>query len=220
MAQANAEQPGPNSARVPPPRRQKHPGIAINKGHLWGHTQTAAEFTMIKLHERWPMRMPVMAVSLAAVFLLPNLAAPTRAQTAMTPQTTGRFTMHPVEGGMLRLDTETGGMSLCKAQTGGQWSCTTLPDERSALDQEIGRLTQENKELLGAIKRLEDLAGLPPDPTKPGRRAEAPKFPNADKLPTPEDVDKAMSYLQGMLKKFKEKLKDFEDLDGKRIERL
>ena len=139
------------------------------------------------------------------------------AQTTMPPQTTGRFTMHPADGGMLRLDTETGTMSMCKSQTGGQaggqWTCQSLPDERAALDKEIVRLAQENKDLQGAVKRLEDLAGIPSE-TKPGQRADKPK------LPTPDDVDKAMTYLQGMLKKFKEKLRDFEDLDGKRTEKL
>ncbi len=150
------------------------------------------------------------------------------AQAAMPPQSTGRFTMHPVDGGMLRLDTETGTMSMCKAHSGqgagqgasGQWACQSLPDERAALDKEIGRLSQDNKDLQGAVKRLEDLAGIPSDTPKGDRRAGAPKFPSTDKLPTPDDVDKAMSYLQSMLKKFKEKLKDFEDLDGKRTERL
>lgn len=138
----------------------------------------------------------------------------------MPPQSSGRFTMHPADGGMLRLDTETGTMSVCKAQAGGQWSCQSLPDERAALDKEIGRLAQENKDLQGAVKRLEDLAGIPSEKPKSDRRAEGPKFPGPEKLPTPDDVDKAMSYLQSMLKKFKEKLKDFENLEGKRTERL
>lgn len=135
----------------------------------------------------------------------------------MAPQSSGRFTMHPADGGMLRLDTETGTMSMCKAQQGGRWVCQTLPDERAALDKEIGRLAQENRDLQAAVKRLEDLNGIPSDRN---RRADGPHFPSPDKLPTPEDVDKAMTYLQSMLKKFKEKLKDFEDLDSKTPQRL
>jgi hypothetical protein len=169
------------------------------------------------------LRRTVAAVTLAAVggaIVVPMSLA----QTAMPPQTSGRFTMHPADGGMLRLDTETGTMSMCKAQAGGQasgqWTCQSLPDERAALDKEIGRLAQENKDLQGAVKRLEDLAGIPADKPRSDRRAEAPKFPSADKLPSPDDVDKAMSYLQSMLKKFKEKLKDFDEPSGRRTERL
>jgi hypothetical protein len=174
-----------------------------------------------------PKPKPPIFKSIAALGVLAALGGSAIAQTAMPPQSSGRFTMHPADGGMLRLDTETGSMSMCKAQTGGQgtgqgtgqWTCQSLPDERAALDKEIGRLAQENKDLQGAVKRLEDLAGIPQDKPNGNRRAEAPRFPT-DKLPTPDDVDKAMSYFQSMLKKFKEKLKDIEDLDGRRTERL
>ncbi len=161
---------------------------------------------------------------LALLAIIVPLSAPLTgsvlAQSTMPPQTSGRFTMHPANGGMLRLDTETGTMSMCKAQADGQWSCQSLPDERAALDKEIGRLAQENKDLQGSVKRLEDLAGIPSDKPRSDRRAEAPHFPSPDKLPTPDDVDKAMTYLQSMLKKFKEKLRDFEDLERKPTQRL
>jgi hypothetical protein len=131
--------------------------------------------------------------------------------------------MQAVEGGALRLDTDTGQVSMCKAMSGGQWQCSSLPDERAALEQEIARLSRENQELQGAVKRLEELAGLPPDArTEPGRRADkgGPGPGGMHRLPTEQDVDQVMSYLRGMLKKFKDKLKEFEDLEGKPTERL
>ena len=138
------------------------------------------------------------------------------AQSTLPPSGGGRFSMHPADGGMLRLDGETGTMSMCKSQSGGQWACQALPDERAALDKEIARLAQENRDLQASVKRLEDLNGIPSD--KPQKRADR-GLGNVP-LPGPEDVDKAMSYLHGMVKKFKEKLKEFEDLEGKRTEKL
>jgi hypothetical protein len=85
---------------------------------------------------------------------------------------------------------------------------------------EVDRLTKENAELTAEMKRLED------DLKKPERHAD--RGPD-DKgtggigrvpLPTEDDVDKAMNYLKGMYKKLKEKLKEFEDFEGKKTEKL
>ncbi len=129
--------------------------------------------------------------------------------------------MHPANGGVLRLDTETGAMSMCKAGASGQWQCESLPDERAALEKEIARLNNDNKDLQGAVKRLEEMAGLPPD-KRDDRHADKGGGPDKPfgRMPTEQDVDQAMTYLKGMLKKFKDKLKEFEDLDGKRTEKL
>jgi prefoldin subunit 5 len=99
-------------------------------------------------------------------------------------------------------------MSMCRDKT-GQWACETLPDERAALEKEIERLTTENRDLYGSIKKLEEIAGVPD--AKPKASVQ---------LPTEEDVDKAMSYIQRMFKKFREKLKEFEEPDGKQTQRL
>jgi hypothetical protein len=166
----------------------------------------------------WDMErssMGTRSIRLAAGLLL--VAAAAGGALAQQP-VGGRFTMHPADGGMLRLDTENGTMSMCKSRSGGQWQCETLPDERQALDKEIARLTIENLELQASVKRLEELAGIPQD--KPSRGKGAGSGPGGMGLPGPEDVDKAMSYLQGMIKKFKEKLKEFEDLEGKPTQRL
>jgi hypothetical protein len=157
------------------------------------------------------LRRNTIAVLATAVGMLAGVAY---AQTSQ-PATGGRFTMHPADGGMLRLDTETGVMSMCKSSTGGQWQCESLPDERAALDKEIARLANENKDLQASVKRLEELNGIPTD--KPQKRADNGL---GVPMPGPEDVDKAMTYLQSMLKKFKEKIREFEDLDGKKAERL
>lgn len=140
-----------------------------------------------------------------------TLASAASAQGPANPG--GRFTMHPVEGGVLRLDTQSGTMSMCRDRA-GQWACEALPDERQTLEKEIDRLAVENKGLKDSIRKLEEVAGLPDSEGKP-----AAKSPSVQ-LPTEEDVDRAMSYIQRMLKKFKDKLKEFEDTEGRQTQRL
>jgi hypothetical protein len=127
------------------------------------------------------------------------------AQSSMPAGSPGRFTMHPADGGVLRMDTQTGALSMCRQVT-GSWSCTALPDDRTSMTTEIDRLKAENAELKSSVKRLEELAGVPAG-------ADDGKSRPGTQLPTEEDVDKAMSYVQRMLKKFKEKLRELEDTD-------
>lgn len=158
-------------------------------------------------------RRPLAALAVAAI-VVAMAPAPGWSQSAMPAGSPGRFTMHPTDGGVLRLDTQTGTLSMCR-QTTGAWSCSMLPDDRAAASDEIARLKSENEELRTAVKRLEEMANLPPPP--PGALGtEAPRHQPGIQLPTEEDVDKAMDYLTRMLKKFKDKIKQLEDPDGKR----
>ncbi|MBS0241325.1 MAG: hypothetical protein JSS20_04055 [Proteobacteria bacterium] len=118
----------------------------------------------------------------------------------------GRFAMQPTDGGILRLDTATGDVSLC-ARQGGTFECKPVKDDRD-LQSEIARLSTENKELKAEIKRLEDMLGLNggPGAPKPGGKFE---------LPSEEDVDKALSYMERMIKKFRDKFKDLEQGEKK-----
>lgn len=112
----------------------------------------------------------------------------------------GRFTMQPADGGFLRLDTATGDVSLC-ARAGASFECKPVKDDRD-MQREIARLVDENKELKAEIKRLEEMLGLDGGP---GRNAK-PKF----ELPSEEDVDKALGYLERMFKKFRDKLRELD----------
>src|SRR3569833_630696 len=76
------------------------------------------------------------STGLAAVALL----AVADAACAQNPPTdeNGRYTLSATDNGYLRLDTRTGAVSICTGK--GGWVCRVVPDERAALDQEIGRL--------------------------------------------------------------------------------
>ena len=66
----------------------------------------------------------------------------------------GRYTLSPVEGGVIRLDTRTGAVSTCTNSNAG-WACYTVPDERAALDEEIGRLQADNDKLKAQLAARE-----------------------------------------------------------------
>jgi hypothetical protein len=152
-------------------------------------------------------RIGRLATVSALLMVLAGATLDVQAQSALPAGTPGRFTMHPADGGVLRLDTQTGVLSMCR-QSGSSWSCAMMPDDRAAVTDELERLKAENTELKTAVKRLEEMAGVPSEPgTRPRSTAG---------LPTEEELDKAMSYVQRMLKKFKDKIKELEGPDGKK----
>jgi hypothetical protein len=122
----------------------------------------------------------------------------------------GRFVMTPVEGGFLRMDTHTGAVSMCQ-RTSGKWACEAVADDRRALETEVDRLGAENRELSDTVKRLEEMLALPDADGKDRRAEKGPKF----QLPSEEDVDRALGYMQRLMRKFKEKLREL-DNDGER----
>jgi len=110
-----------------------------------------------------------------------------------------RFSLQPVEGGVLRLDTLTGTVSLC-ARRETIWSCEPVSD-RAARPGDAERLVSENAALRAEVDRLQrELA----DKTATGPK---PKF----QLPSEEDVDQAMTYLERIIRKFRERLQDLEE---------
>ena len=76
------------------------------------------------------------------------LAAPATATAQMMAPDSenGRYSSYPIADGVLRLDTRTGQMSHCSRNDAG-WACTTIPDERVALEAEIARLQDQNAKL-------------------------------------------------------------------------
>lgn len=114
----------------------------------------------------------------------------------------GRFSMTPIPEGVLRLDTRTGTVSTCTKDDAG-WACYAVPDERSALDAEIGRLQAEVEKLKGQLAAGPTVSGkigeaLPK--SDPLKKAD-PKLAEGERkieipLPSDQDVDRVMSFLE------------------------
>jgi hypothetical protein len=150
--------------------------------------------------------MPMINRKLVAAPALLALAMtiPAAAQIRETP---GRYTMQPVDGGFLRLDTQTGAVSMCRPNSGGAVACLPAPSEESGLLGELARLRAENLELKAEVKRLQETAGLGNRP-----HSQLDSQPNEKlQLPTEQDVDQALDYVERMYKKFRDRLRN---LDG------
>lgn len=108
---------------------------------------------------------------------------------------TGRYTMTPSKDGVVRLDTETGEVSLCDG-VAGAWSCRPVEDNSAAMKQKIEQLERENAELKA---RLASRSG-----DGDGGTAGAPPQPDGKlDIPSEKDVDKAMDFVERILKRFK-----------------
>src|SRR5262245_43273971 len=114
----------------------------------------------------------------------------------------GRFTMSPVDGGFLRLDKQTGAVAMC-ARTGTTWGCTPVEDHTpAAAAMECSKREQENKDLKDRIKALEEtLETKPPLNGPPGGKVQ---------LPTDQEVDQALDYLERVYKKVRDRMKDLD----------
>jgi hypothetical protein len=127
----------------------------------------------------------------------------------------GRYTLSPVTDGIIRLDTRTGEVSTC-SNNGNGWACYAVPDERAALDAEIGRLQADNEKSKTELEKLKtqlaerdatvtgkideplpksDPLNKPEPKTAEGeRKIEIPKIEIP--LPSDRDMDRAMSFLE------------------------
>src|SRR4030088_2596800 len=122
----------------------------------------------------------------------------------------GRYALSPTGDGVLRLDTRTGAISTCN-NSGAGWACYAVPDERAAMDTEIGRLKPDIVRLQADNERLKaQLAER--EPTVPGKIEEPlpksdslkkgePKVAEGERkieipLPSDRDMDRMMSFLE------------------------
>lgn len=150
------------------------------------------------------MRMAVMPwkFSLAVAALV---VAGTVAPAQTRPDTeNGRYALSPTgDGGVLRLDTKTGTVSTC-TNSGAGWACYAVPDERAALDAEIGRLQADNEKLKAQLAEREStVAGKSEDalPKSDSLRKGEPKVAQGERkieipLPSDQDMDRVMSFLE------------------------
>jgi hypothetical protein len=120
----------------------------------------------------------------------------------------GRYTMSRVADGVIRMDTRTGVVSTC-SNNGNGWACYTVPDERAALDAEIGRLQADNEKLKSQLaERDTTVPGKIDEPLPKSDALKQPEPKVADgsrkieiprieiPLPSDRDMDRAMSFLE------------------------
>jgi len=143
---------------------------------------------------------PTLFIATAAFLLVGGAAS---AQTRPDTEN-GRYALSPTgDGGMLRLDTKTGTVSTC-SNSGTGWACYAVPDERAALDAEIGRLQADNEKLKAqlaerdgtvtgksedALPKSDSLKKPEPNVAEGERKIEIP-------LPSDRDMDRMMSFLE------------------------
>jgi hypothetical protein len=114
----------------------------------------------------------------------------------------GRYSLAPVADGVIRLDTRTGAVSTCN-NSGTGWACYAVPDERAALDAEIGRLQSDNEKLKAQLAAREPTVAGKIDEPLPKTDSLKPAPPTADAerkieipLPSDRDMDRVMSFLE------------------------
>jgi len=128
-----------------------------------------------------------------------------------SPSTEGaRFTLSPVDGGFVRLDKQTGAMSICKKQD-DTWACQPMADASGSEREEIEKLKAQNSDLKEEIRRMEEVFGLSGEKKPTGPLAGPPGGMPEFQLPSEKDVDQAVDYLEGMIRKFRERFEDFGD---------
>ena len=149
---------------------------------------------------------------------------------AMPDTENGRYALSPLADGVLRLDTRTGAVSTCN-NSGAGWACYTVPDERAAMDTEIGRLQADIVRLQAENERLksqlasreltapgkieeplpksDSLKPAEPKAAEGGRKIEIP-------LPSDRDMDRVMSFLESAWRRLMEMANRVQrDIDGK-----
>jgi hypothetical protein len=126
-------------------------------------------------------------------FILPAFVAGFVCSSGVFPalaQNTGRFTFQTVEGGVIRLDSESGQISHC-LRTGADYICRSVADDRTAIDEDVTRLKRENDSLRQQLAAAKT-------------NGPAPKLT----LPSEEEIDKAMSLFERMMRRM---MRTFQD---------
>jgi flagellar motility protein MotE (MotC chaperone) len=109
-----------------------------------------------------------------------------------------RYTLEKTDNGYVRMDRRTGEMSLCEERS-GQLVCKLAADERAAFQADTERLEAAIQALEERVAKLE--SGL------------TAKLDQA--LPTEEEFEKTMGYMERFLRRFMGIAKDLEEEPAK-----
>jgi hypothetical protein len=148
-----------------------------------------------------PAKFSLAIAAAAVIFSLGGIGAAT-AQ-SMPDTENGRYVLSPVADGVIRLDTRSGAVSTCSNNDNG-WACYATPDERAALDAEIGRLQADNEKLKAELAaRDPTVTGKidEPLPKTDSLKKPEPKVADSERkieipLPSDRDMDRVMSFLE------------------------
>ncbi|MES5486671.1 hypothetical protein QMZ05_28285 [Bradyrhizobium sp. INPA03-11B] len=151
-----------------------------------------------------PIAMSSSKLSIAIAAIL--ISSGTALAQAAPDTENGRYALSPAGDGFLRLDTRTGAVSTCTNSSAG-WACYMVPDERAALDAEIGRLQADNDKLKGELAARAPSAktdeALPKSDQlkKPEPKTQEPKVAEGERkieipLPSDRDMDRMMSFVE------------------------
>lgn len=132
-------------------------------------------------------------------------AAATATASLGAEESPGRYSMSPADGGVVRLDRETGAMSFCSNKDGA-WGCTPMAGAGDGLRAEVERLEKEIGELRAENRRLAERSGSATE--APDTAPDAPQ--GNIEIPTEKDVDKLFDYVEGMVRKFRERIERLE----------
>jgi len=132
-----------------------------------------------------------MAQHKRALFILATALA--IAASSASHAQTGRYTMTPTKDGVLKLDTKTGSVSLCHS-VGTGWSCEGVDENDKGLRHQLRQLEKENARLRAQLDERQLVPG-----SREGGKLE---------LPSEQDVNKAMDFMEKLLGRFKGMVED------------
>jgi hypothetical protein len=163
------------------------------------------------------MKRPSLAV-VAAAFVLAGVAlggmvfAQDAAQPAPPGSDDSRYTFHRVGDSFVRLDGRTGYVSVCGRESAG-WACRVVPDERTALEESIGRLQGDNatlkKELLTRGIALPSGVRADPPAVAEADKAKPSENPSA-KVPSDAEMDRVLGFIEKVWRRLVEIMIDLQ----------
>ncbi|WP_439575538.1 hypothetical protein [Phreatobacter sp.] len=145
-----------------------------------------------------------LALGLAAMVLPASSLQAQPAGAAAAPSerdaATGRFILRDSPEGLLRMDTRSGQMSICARQS-GNFACRLVPDDRTALTEEVERLKAENE----TLRRGGGSALVRPAPEQ------------RQQLPSDAEVDRALSIAERVWRRLLGLIRETEPEQGRRL---